>query len=271
MTIGGLRPFATPVAACPPDEQSRRLSHARKSLKQNAAPLAPFSLVCRLMETRIAVHETEVSCGEPVWSKDAVAEFAAARLRQLVAQQLGVDSAQLGTESSLAEDLAADEMDLLEIAVALEEEFGLVVSDAVLGKVRTYGDLLESFTELLQGLADSEVAGVLASAIVRVRVIRDTPNSDGGALLRSGRLTPRAIERVVEEALCTAGVTRLELACSANTSDRQLARIAQRLAWLRNRGIEVSVRRLEPAAGVTTAAPEPARGLAPRSAHNQGG
>jgi acyl carrier protein len=196
-----------------------------------------------------------------------VAELAEARLRQLVAQQLGVDSAQVGTDSSLVEDLAADEMDLLEIAVALEEDFGLVVSDAVLGRVRTYGDLLESFTELLRTLAYADAADLLSSGIVRVRVIRDIPDCDEGTLLRAARLTPRVIERVIEEVLWTAGVSRLELTCSGNTSDRQLARIAQRLAWLRNRGIEVSVRRLEHDADVVAQACEPA----PRSVHNQGG
>ena len=222
------------------------------------------------MDSRLAVKETGVPSGGPNRSKEAIAEFAEARLRQLVAQQLSVDSAQVVTESCLVEDLAADEMDLLEIAVALEEEFGLVLSDAVLRKVRTYGDLLESFTELLQGLADSEAAGVLASGIVRIRVIRDAPNSDEGSLLHSGRLTPRAIERVVEEALWTASVSRLELTCSENTSDRQLACIAQRLAWLRNRGIEVSVRRLEPPRDVAAVASEQAREPAPRTVHNQG-
>ncbi len=223
------------------------------------------------MDNRVAVEEAEAPSTAPSRSKEAIAEFAQARLRQLVAEQLSVDAAQVATESSLVEDLAADEIDLLEIAVALEEEFGLVISDAVLGKVRTYGDLLESFTDLLQGLADSEAAGVLASGIVRIRVIRDAPNGNEGFLLRSGRLTPRAIERVVEEALWTAGVSRLELTCSENTSDHQLARIAQRLAWLRNRGIEVSVRRLEHAADVAAAAAEPTREPAARSVQDQGG
>ena len=211
------------------------------------------------MESRGAAEKTREPSDEARRLQGAIAEFVEARLRQLVAQQLGVDPTQLATESSLAEDLAADEVDLLEIAVALEEEFGLVVSDAVLSKVQTYGDLSAAVTGLLAELAESDVSGV-PPGIVRVRVIRPE-----GSLLHSGRLTPRAIERLVEDALSTAGVTRLELACSENTSDHQLARIAQRLAWLRTRAIEVTVRRLQSDTDKVSATVQATCEAAPRS------
>ena len=182
--------------------------------------------------------------------KEAVSELAQARLRQLVAERLGVDAAQVDANASLMGDLGADEMDLLEIAVALEEEFGIVVSDAVLGQVRTYADLSASVGLLLQDFTDSDATELLACGIVRVRVIRNPPDN-GGAMLRAARLTPRVIESIIEEVLWTAGVVRLEIACADDTTDRQLACIAQRLAWLRNRGVQVGVRRM----GQETVAP----------------
>jgi acyl carrier protein len=207
--------------------------------------LAPTSV----MDKAVAAGETEPDFGEPTRWKRAVSELAEARLRQLVAERLGIGAEQLSTDAAL-DDLGADEMDLLEIAVALEEEFGLVVSDAVLGRVRTYGDLSDSFGLLLRDLANSGAEELLPSGIVRVRVIRSPPD-DGGAVLRAARLTRRVIESIIEEVLWTAGVTRLDLSCSADTTDRQLAHVAQRLAWLRNRGIQVSVERI----GQTMSAP----------------
>lgn len=195
------------------------------------------------MDKAVAPGETEPDFIEPTGWRHAVSELAEARLRQLVAERLSIGAEQLSTDAAL-DDLGADEMDLLEIAVALEEEFGLVVSDAVLGRVHTYGDLSDSVALLLRGLADSDAEELLTSGIVRVRVIRNPPD-DGGAVLRAARLTRRVIGSIIEEVLATAGVARLELRCSADTTDRQLAHVAQRLAWLCNRGIQVSVQRME--------------------------
>jgi acyl carrier protein len=195
------------------------------------------------MDNLVAARETGPPSADPAQWKEAVSELAEARLRQLVVERLGINTPQVRTDASLVDDLGADEMDLLEIAVALEEEFGLVVPDAVLRGVRTYGDLSAALALRLENLADSEVAELLASGSVRVRVIRNA-RDEAGAILRAARLTPQVIDGIVEEVLGTAGVTRLELTCSWDTTDSRLARIAQRLAGLRNRGVEVSVQRL---------------------------
>jgi hypothetical protein len=44
--------------------------------------------------------------------------------------------------------------------------------------------------------------------------------------------------------LSTEGAARLEVTCAPDTTDRQLARIAHSLAWLRNGGVQVSVQRI---------------------------
>jgi acyl carrier protein len=195
------------------------------------------------MDNTVAPQATAPTASGAARWKEAVSELAEARLQQLVAQRLGVGTAQLQANASLGQDLGADETDLLEIAVALEEEFGVVVSDAVLGRVQTYGDLSASVARLLQNLADADAAELLASGIARVRVIR-TASANDGAVLRAVRLTPRVIEGIIQEALATAEVVRLEVSCASDTNDHQLARIAQRLGWLRNRGVQVSVQRM---------------------------
>ncbi len=60
------------------------------------------------------------------WRTDEVAE---PRVRRLVAHCLGVGVGQLAPEVSLTDDLAADSLDLVELAITLEAEFGIVVPE----------------------------------------------------------------------------------------------------------------------------------------------
>ncbi len=66
------------------------------------------------------------------------------RVRRLVSQHLGVGLEQLVCDVSLRDDLAADSLDLAELALALEGTFAIVVPDRILDKVRTYRDLVEA-------------------------------------------------------------------------------------------------------------------------------
>ena len=45
------------------------------------------------------------------------------RIKEIVAEQLGVDEAQVNNESSFMDDLGADSLDTVELVMALEEEF----------------------------------------------------------------------------------------------------------------------------------------------------
>jgi acyl carrier protein len=63
------------------------------------------------------------------------------RIRQLVAERLGVSPEDLIPEASLADELAVDSLDLLEVAIAIEAELGIVVAERPLAGVRSYGDL----------------------------------------------------------------------------------------------------------------------------------
>ncbi len=221
-------------------DDSRTAKGFKLDCDSSGTDLAAFAGV---MGEPVVADDTGLTCTRAASWKDAVLELAEARLRQLVAERLGVRAAQVAASARLGEDLGADEVDLLEIAVAMEEEFGLVVSDAVLAGLRTYGDLWAALARLLQNLTDADAAELLASGIARVRFIRNPPD-DEGSTLRAARITPRMIEHIIEEVLCTEGVARLEVTCAPDTTDRQLARIAQRLAWLRNRGVQVSVQRI---------------------------
>jgi acyl carrier protein len=51
------------------------------------------------------------------------------RVKQIVAEQLGVDEGQVTNEAAFMDDLGADSLDTVELVMALEEEFDIEISD----------------------------------------------------------------------------------------------------------------------------------------------
>ena len=51
------------------------------------------------------------------------------RLKKIVVEQLGVDEEEVKPEASFVDDLNADSLDLVELIMSLEEEFGTEISD----------------------------------------------------------------------------------------------------------------------------------------------
>ena len=64
-------------------------------------------------------------------------------IKKLVAENLGVDGADITEESSFKEDLGADSLDLFELAMALEDEFGIEIPTEDLEQIATVGDVVE--------------------------------------------------------------------------------------------------------------------------------
>jgi acyl carrier protein len=59
------------------------------------------------------------------------------RVRKIVAEQLGVNEAEIGNEASFVEDLGADSLDTVELVMALEEEFETEIPDEEAEKITT--------------------------------------------------------------------------------------------------------------------------------------
>ncbi len=84
-------------------------------------------------------------CKQPggIWFHDAAK---AAQLRErvipFVAKQLGADATRITDATSFVEDLAADSLDIVEMVMSLEEEFGVKIPDEEAEKIRTVGQLL---------------------------------------------------------------------------------------------------------------------------------
>ena len=66
-----------------------------------------------------------------------------ARVKKIVAEQLGVNEADIKDNSSFVEDLGADSLDTVELVMALEEEFGCEIPDKAAEKILTVKDAID--------------------------------------------------------------------------------------------------------------------------------
>lgn len=69
------------------------------------------------------------------------------KVKHIIVEQLGVDEEEVKAEASFVDDLGADSLDVVELVMALEEEFGLEISDEDAEKLST----VMQATEYIQG------------------------------------------------------------------------------------------------------------------------
>ncbi|HEX6988201.1 MAG TPA: acyl carrier protein [Bacillota bacterium] len=65
------------------------------------------------------------------------------KVRQLIAEQLGLEEDEITPESSFLDDLGADSLDLVELIMAFEEEYELEIPDEDAERIATVGDAVE--------------------------------------------------------------------------------------------------------------------------------
>lgn len=65
------------------------------------------------------------------------------RVTKVIVEQLGVDESEVVPEASLVDDLDADSLDLVELVMSLEEEFGIEVSDERAEEIRSVQDAVD--------------------------------------------------------------------------------------------------------------------------------
>lgn len=65
-----------------------------------------------------------------------------ARVRSIISDQLGVSEDEVKPESKFIEDMGADSLDIVELIMAMEEEFEVEIPDEEAEKIRTVNDVI---------------------------------------------------------------------------------------------------------------------------------
>lgn len=71
-----------------------------------------------------------------------MSESIEAKVREIIINELGVESEKVTPDASFVEDLGADSLDTVELVMAFEEEFGLDIPDEDAEQMRTVGDAI---------------------------------------------------------------------------------------------------------------------------------
>jgi acyl carrier protein len=72
------------------------------------------------------------------------------RVKEIIADQLGVEIEKLRDDANFVQDLGADSLDVVELVMAFEEEFGIEIPDEDAEKIRTVGDVIKYLKERVQ-------------------------------------------------------------------------------------------------------------------------
>ncbi|MDR0406155.1 MAG: acyl carrier protein [Clostridiales bacterium] len=69
------------------------------------------------------------------------------KIKEILVEQLGVSADEVTADSSLMDDLGADSLDLVELVMAMEQEFDIEIPDEDAEKIKTVGDAVNFVKE----------------------------------------------------------------------------------------------------------------------------
>jgi acyl carrier protein len=167
-------------------------------------------------------------------------------VRRVVADTLGVGDHELTPEVSLADDLAADSLDLVEMAIELEGELGIMLPDRILDHVRTFGELVTATLSLTRRTRDDEDRARRRPMLVRTGVV--APRGKGTqprGPVRTEWLTPYDIETIAEDAKRAGRGARLDVVVPFEAGTAAEREVEERFARLRRQGLDLAIHRAD--------------------------
>ena len=69
------------------------------------------------------------------------------KVKSIIVEQLGVDEEEVTADASFVDDLGADSLDVVELVMAFEEEFGIEIPDDAAETIQTVGDAVKFINE----------------------------------------------------------------------------------------------------------------------------
>ena len=70
-----------------------------------------------------------------------------AKIKQVLAEQLGIDAGTIKDDANILEDLGADSLDIIEMLMTLEDEYGITIPDDKINQVKTVSEIAELIEE----------------------------------------------------------------------------------------------------------------------------
>ncbi len=65
------------------------------------------------------------------------------KIRQMICEQFFIEAEEITTETAFIKDLDADSLDIVDLVMTIEDEFGIEVSDEEIRQIVTVGDLVD--------------------------------------------------------------------------------------------------------------------------------
>lgn len=164
-------------------------------------------------------------------------------LRRVVSERLGVEPSELAAHVSLIDDFAADSLDLIDIALAVEAELGVAVPRSLFEDVRTWGELVDAVRELPPRRARRRGEVVRGGPLLVQAALRATDGAGAQKFERALWLTPYGAETLVDDVAHAGPGARLEVRVPRGTTETALAWLRHQLAGVEARGVLVQVQR----------------------------
>jgi acyl carrier protein len=73
------------------------------------------------------------------------------RVKKVTVEELDVKAEEVVMEASFTEDLGADSLDVVELVMAFEDEFGIDIPDEEVGEIKTVGNAVEYISKKVAG------------------------------------------------------------------------------------------------------------------------